>query len=78
MINIVWHDLRKNPHDLPKGLPKPTLVAFHNKFSDKIVIDIAKYSLELNKWWFIHDLKDVEEDVLAWKEIEPPKEIEQC
>ena len=67
-----WHYVKDG--DLPKGLPKPVLVAFNNKFSDKIVIDIARYSLELNKWWFIHDLKDLEEDVIAWKEITMPKE----
>ena len=66
-----WHYVKDG--DLPKGLPKPVLVAFHNKFSDKIVIDIARYSLELNKWWFIHDLKDLEEDVIAWKEIVFPE-----
>ena len=69
-----WHYVKDG--DLPKGLPKPVLVAFHNKFSDKFVIDIARYSLELDKWWFIHDLKDMEEDVIAWKEIVLPKESE--
>ena len=67
-----WHYVKDG--ELPKGLPKPVLVTFHNKFSDKIVIDIARYSLELNKWWFIHDLKDLEEDVIAWKEIILPEQ----
>ncbi len=66
-----WHYVKDG--DLPKGLPKPVLVAFHNKFSDNIVIDIARYSFELNKWWFIHDLKVLEEDVIAWKEIVLPE-----
>jgi hypothetical protein len=69
-----WHFVKDG--DLPKGLPNTVLVAFHNKFSDKIVTDVASYSLELDKWWFIHDLKDMEEDVIAWKEIVLPKESE--
>ena len=70
---IQWHNLRKDPNDLPKE-DKTCLVVFHNKFSDSIVKDISRYSVRLKKWWFIHDLKDMEEDVIAWCEIPQFKE----
>jgi len=70
---IQWHDLRKDPNDLPKEA-KDCLVVFHNKYSDNIVKDISRYSVELKKWWYIHDLKDMEEEVIAWCEIPQFKE----
>ena len=71
-----WHYVKDG--DLPKE-NKDCLVVFHNKYSDNIVKSISRYSVELKKWWFIHNLEDMEEDVIAWKEIvlpELPKESE--
>ena len=68
-----WHYVKDG--DLPKE-NKDCLVVFHNKYSDNIVKSISRYSVELKKWWFIHNLEDMEEDVIAWKEIVLPKESE--
>ena len=75
-IKDEWHYVKDG--DLPKENNKDCLVLFHNKYSDNIVKDISRYSVKLKKWWFIHDLKDMEEEVIAWKEIVLPelKEIE--
>ena len=67
-----WHDLRKNPDDLPE--------ADGNSESDYVLVMIG--TPEWNSWeqaYYHHDKKlwsTYEQNVFAWRYIEPFKEEE--
>ena len=69
-----WHDLRKNPDDLPE--------AIGNSESDYVLVMIG--TPEWNSWeqaYYKHDKKmwsTYEQDVFAWRYIEPFEEEEEC
>ena len=70
---IIWHDLRKDPNDLPKK---------HNKLSDRsdlVITDkgIATYHFIYRKWYVHSSECDLSfpETVIAWCEI--PKYVEE-
>ena len=69
-----WHDLRKDPDDLPEdnhnvliclegfeGYPVGVDVAIHNKFAHKWGTSLMSYK---------------DDEVIAWREIEPFEEVE--
>ena len=56
-----WHDLRKNPNDLPKdGLD----IVVWNSGADK-------FSMTASPYWVRNCAKDSGYNIVAWKEIEP-------
>ena len=69
-----WHDLRKNPDDLPE--------ADGNSESDYVLVMIG--TPEWNSWeqaYYHHDKKlwtTYEQNVFAWRYVEPFKEEEEC
>ena len=63
-----WHDLRKNPKDLPAE-NQEVLVYFTLPDKSKNAVTLAEF--ENNDFNFV-DLQDV----IAWREIVPPKELE--
>ena len=70
-----WHDLRKNPDDLPEG--------FEGSYeSDYVLVMIG--IPEWNHWewaYYHHDKKlwsTYEQDVFAWRYVEPFEEEEEC
>ncbi len=69
-----WHDLRKDPNDLPTESMKPSLVK--DEFGNLIV---AYYSLVLKSWWSTPEPDfgiEYEIPVVRWKEIVLSKEVE--
>ena len=67
-----WHDLKKDPNDLPKD-DKEYLVIFcyDNKGAKRMcyeVRDNLQHDFEIHRCYT--------EQIIAWKEIVPPKEIE--
>ena len=69
-----WHDLRKNPYDLPE--------ADGNSESDYVLVMIG--TPEWNSWeqaYYHHGKKmwsTYEQNVFAWRYIEPFEEEEEC
>ena len=67
-----WHDLRKNPDDLPE--------ADGNSESEYVLVMVG--TPEWNSWeqaYYHHDKKEwstYEQNVFAWRHIEPFKEEE--
>lgn len=61
-----WHDLRKNPYDLPKykGVSKPYEVIY-DKNSGASCLHGFEWWKDNEYWW------TTSWDVIAWREIEP-------
>lgn len=69
-MNYQWHDIKKNPNDLPKK--GRTILLCTKDFEDDVEYTtgrLTKYGYETN------DCDDYFDDdwVIAWKEIEPFK-----
>ena len=69
---IQWHDLRKDPNDLPPRLDE------HCSCSDSYYVqyggkygstDFAYYNFIENKWQRYEDAENVKGDIIAWCEI---------
>ena len=82
-----WHDLQDNPSDLPKNREKVLLLV---KLNDKwnrteVLIGYRDFGDCLGEyckdWGYFEPIKNIfydfvdGEEVIAWKEIVPPKEI---
>lgn len=65
-LKCKWHDLRKNPDDLPED-NKEVLVTFRHYFSDVKETVILRHTEE--GWWC--DLGLLNGKAIAWREIEP-------
>lgn len=74
---IMWHDLRKDPNDLP---PKMGLgsIEVYIQYAQKypVVTDFAYYRFDKHVWERNENEKEIT-DVIAWKEIVLPKECEE-
>ena len=68
--NIQWHDLQKDPNDLPKE-NKRYLCKIKAFVGGGISYECFDYDTKYNSW------KDANGDVIAWKEIVPPKDVEE-
>lgn len=70
-----WHDLRKNPNDLPE--------AVGDGYESEYVL-VMTGTPEWNSWeqaYYSHDKKmwsTYEQDVFAWRYVEPFEEEEEC
>lgn len=70
-----WHDLRKNPNDLPPNFH--TVVICLKGFEGlEIGVDLAMHNT-LNGLWGTNSFSYKDSDVIAWKEIEPFEEVEE-
>lgn len=75
-----WHDLRKNPDDLPEKQPKltmskPVIVWMGDSYWNHLMQDYYDYSNHewaLSSLYEIHDWSLIQSnEVIAWKYIEP-------
>lgn len=73
-----WHDLLKNPEDLPELIPTSVGTAYSEALAvwttDRKIVT-AIYTHEGN-FWGDGDFWDVEGKVIAWRYIMPPEEEE--
>lgn len=76
-----WHDLRKNPEDLPEDIYRNVIIAYEDfeeksgyKYYDVAFLDVDDlwYSAEISNYGY-HDEGFF---VVAWREIEPFEEEE--
>ena len=81
-----WHDLRKNPNDLPKEC-KGKLYLVNIYSNSQLKFEYAEYTPTVCLWsseWKRFEILELTvgsrivniRSVIAWKEIVPPKEIE--
>ena len=70
-----WHDLRKNPDDLPEGFE----VSYE---SDYVLVMIGMPEWNHWEWAYYHHDKKLwstyEQNVFAWRYVEPFEEEEEC
>lgn len=80
-----WHDLKKNPNDLPKEGVE-VLVLYSNTYDDKGLVvnkhtlryELAQYindEEDLTEWYWVESgLDDMVHEVIAWRELPKFKE----
>lgn len=71
-----WHDLRKDPNDLPKEDLRPRTLGYYLTISQcksykGFVFEVAYFTGVI-----FTKGGDILDNVIAWKEIVPPEEIE--
>lgn len=69
-----WHDLRKNPEDLPDD-NRLVIICPERLAGSKDGIEIAFY-VKNKKLWEEEEFYYREHEVIAWREIEPFEEVE--
>lgn len=68
-----WHDLRKNPDDLPEDF-HIVLICLKGYEGDFHGINIAIHNKFTHSWGATNKLSYKDDEVIAWREIEPFEE----
>ena len=66
-----WHDLRKNPNDLPEKMSLGSIEVYI-EYKDGVT-DFAYYRFD-KKWWVRSENEELAENVIAWCKIPQFKE----